>query len=653
MSTEVRQWITSVDQRDGATAVSRLETSVGHGVRLPDNVYRAVAEMPYSVLLETSRVDSENRCSYLFLHPKYVVSANRLEEIPSVFARIEAALADGLHVAGFFSYECGYHFQPGLADTDSSRVLPLVWLGIYDKPFVFDHAQGWVKQPPVLSLSQTREPKITAPASLNLEITKEEYCKNILKIKEYIAAGDTYQVNFTDRVSFQTHTSPEILFEELCNEQPTAYSAFMNVGGCYILSFSPELFFRIDEKRIVTRPMKGTMPRGPDINDDARAMSRLRNDEKNRSEHVMIVDLLRNDLGRICSAGSVQVQDLFSVEKYQHLLQMTSTIAGILRPNIGLYEIFQSLFPSGSVTGAPKIRTMQIIRELERKPREIYTGAIGYMSPDRSSVFNVAIRTLLMRDGTVQMGVGGGVVADSEPEGEYRECQLKASFLSRRHRDCQLIETMLWERAFRFLSMHLDRLESSAAYFDFPFCRQVTLAHLKERSTSFRCGRQYRVRVLLSSTGEIIVESRELAENRWIGYVMLSQERTSSDDVFCRHKTTLRDRYDREYAKARAIGFDEVLFMNERNEITEGAISNIFIKRAGSLWTPPLACGVLPGIFRRVLLENQPFAKEKVLTVSDLETADAVFLCNSVRGMRMVKTLCVDASQIARLDESA
>jgi para-aminobenzoate synthetase/4-amino-4-deoxychorismate lyase len=356
----------------------------------------------------------------------------------------------------------------------------------------------------------------------------------------------------------------------------------------------------------------------------------------------MIVDLLRNDLGRICATGSIQVDGLFAVERYKTLLQMTSTVSGTLRSKISYYDIFRSLFPSGSVTGAPKIRTMEIIRELERTPRGVYTGAIGFISPHGTSIFNVAIRTLVMKDGRARMGVGGGIVADSEPSDEYRECLLKAAFLTRPRNDFQLIETMLWEKDFFLLSMHLERLESSAGYFNFAFNRQAVLSRLYELSNSFAAGKSYRVRLLLRSDGNFTVENSELHEEPCTISVQLSPERTSSTDVFMRHKTTQREIYNRGYTEAGAAGFDEVIFQNERGEVTEGAISNVFIKKSGKLLTPPLTCGVLPGVFRRHLLKTDPSVEEGIVTVEDLKTADAVFLCNSVRGLREVKSICFD-----------
>jgi para-aminobenzoate synthetase / 4-amino-4-deoxychorismate lyase len=604
---------------------------------LPEKARRLACESPGAVLLETSRFDLSNAHSYLFLNPVSVLSVSEECEIPQLFSKIEKALARDLHVAGYFSYECGYHFEPS-AGSAGNQELPLAWFGIYEKPCVFNHAKGYFEgDDPIQSVeTNSRESLDRVSDHFDFGMTLSQYCSSVLKIKEYIAAGDTYQVNFTNEVSLDVDTGPSAIFESLLHHQPVSYAALMHVAGHHILSLSPELFFRIENGRIMTRPMKGTMQRGLDLAEDLQAALRLQSDEKNRSEHVMIVDLLRNDLGRICTMGSVQVEDLFSVERYKTLLQMTSTVSGMLRLEISYYDIFRSIFPSGSVTGAPKIRTMQIIHELERKPRGVYTGAIGFFSPGGNSAFNVAIRTLVLRNDKARMGVGGGIVADSDPKDEYQECLLKAAFLTRARDDFQLIETMLWKDGIRFLLLHLDRMESSASYFNFVFDRRILLRRLLELSTRFDAGMSYRVRVLLSANGDLTITSSELLTECFTSDVTLSQESTSSTDLFLRHKTTRRGLYDRQYAEARANGFDEVIFKNERGELTEGAISNIFVKQAGKLFTPPLSCGVLPGVFRRHLLETYATAEERILTLEDLSAADEIFLCNSLRGLRKV-----------------
>lgn len=606
--------------------------------QLPSWLHSVVARNPGSVLLQTSRFDSFNKQSLLFSGAVRTIAAVDLGEIPDLFRQIEEALASGFHVAGYVGYECGYHFEhfDGIAVTSSG--LPLAWFGVYRAPTIYDHATGRFDEALALPVTE-RASEVPGRFAeyVDLTIPERDYYAKIQRIKEYIAGGETYQVNFTDKVCVETKLSADQAFGALLEQQPVAYSALLNVAGQHILSLSPELFFKIEEDRIVTRPMKGTMPRGLDTAEDIEAALRLKNDEKNRSEHVMIVDLLRNDLGRICTMGSVRVEDIFSVERYETLLQMTSTVSGILRRGLSYYEIFKAMFPSGSITGAPKIRTMQIIREMEQTPRGVYTGAIGYISPNGSAAFNVAIRTLVLKDGEARMGVGGGIVADSEPSEEYRECLLKAEFLVRPPRDFQLIETLLWDGDFSFLASHLERLSASAEYFSFSYDRAAVMEQLMTASSVFLPGERYRVRLVLGAAGDVTVAATKLLPEVPSGLISLSRERTSSTDVFLRHKTTQRKLYESQFAEARANGFDDVIFLNERGEVTEGTITNIFVQRAGQLFTPPLSSGVLPGVFRRHLLETVPGAEECVLTLPDLATADAVFLCNSVRGLWQVK----------------
>ena len=615
-------------------------------VPLPRRFREEAARSLNAVLLETSRFDSENHNSYLFLNPNRLIVADRLEDIPKLFCEVEIALEQGLWVAGYLSYECGYHFERFPQITGPR---PLAWFGVYDQVTIFDHFRTAQDHEPATD-SEENEPlarREAYAARFELEFPKEGYVEAIDRIKEHLAAGDTYQVNFTHPLAFDSPLSAAEVFATLSAKQRVAYSAFVNIEGRPIISLSPELFFRTEADRIITRPMKGTMPRGLDRVDDARMANYLRNDEKNHSEHVMIVDLLRNDLGRICRSGTVQVENAFSVERYDTLHQMTSTVVGSLTPGISYYDIFRGLFPSGSITGAPKHRTMQIIHELERHSRGVYTGAIGFISPKRSSVFNVAIRTLVMQDGNLTMGVGGGIVADSEAEEEYQECLLKASFITRRHDPFQLIETMLWDGEFRLLNLHLDRLESSALYFDFPFDRSRITSILFDltRSATFDNATRNRIRVALSISGRVTAEASPHANDTSEIRIWLTDERISSSDPHRRHKTTRREQYDRLYKKARDHRFEDVLFTNENGEITEGAISNIFIEKMGKLLTPPLTSGVLPGVFRRHILETLDSSEEAVLSTDDLKSADGIFLCSSLRGLRRVGSFSTSLSE--------
>lgn len=606
---------------------------------LPPSLRTLAARSTDAVLLETSRFDPGNRHSYLFLHPTETFAAVSAQQLDALFQWIESSRNRGLHLAGYLSYECGYLLEEKLrnaAVSPSNNSLPLAWFGAYRQPFVFDHAAGEFlgPRPPEAPIPEAPE-RFATGADLN--ITPDEYAQRILAIKRYIEAGDTYQVNFTDSVTVPAPLEAAAAFAVLSQTQPVAYSALLHIADRHILSLSPELFFRIRNGHITTRPMKGTMPRGLDLAEDEQQALRLQSDEKNRSEHIMIVDLLRNDLGRICRMGSVHVDDLFSIERYRTLLQMTSTISGELTPSLSMGDIFRAIFPSGSITGAPKLRTMQIIRELERNPRGIYTGAIGHIPPSGEATFNVAIRTLVLHNGTATMGVGGGIVADSGPASEYRECQLKAQFLTRSAPPFQLIETMLFDgTTLPFLALHLDRLAASAAYFEFAFDRGSIESQLHQLKASFPPDRLQRIRLLLDAAGNITLTHAEITLDSSPLKIRISPHRTNSSDVLLRHKTTLREFYDCEYAQARSQGFDEVLFLNERDELTEGAISTLFIDRDGHLLTPPLSSGVLPGILRRHILATNPQAREQLVTLDDLRTAKSVLFGNSIRGLRRI-----------------
>jgi para-aminobenzoate synthetase/4-amino-4-deoxychorismate lyase len=615
----------------------------------PARYYPILMREPGAILLQTSRFSEDDHRSYLFFAPDRVLSATTLDEIPALFDDIEQALQTGAYVAGFMSYECGAHFQEIAGAKSANTGLPLASFGVYPRAYVFDHRAGTFEgsAPDESHVSPTRSadrPERGAPKGFEvlgarLEIASEEYAAKIELIKEYIRSGDTYQVNFTDKFLFEFEGSPLAMFAAANERQHVSYSAFLNLPDCQILSFSPELFFRVRDGRIFTRPMKGTARRGRYLSEDDAICQWLQHDLKNRSENVMIVDLLRNDLGRVCEFGSVETQELFTVEKYETLFQMTSSVSGVLRPGISYYEIFRSLFPCGSVTGAPKIRTMEIIGELERGLRGVYTGAIGFFSPKGEAVFNVPIRTVVLQGARGEMGVGSGIVIDSIAEDEYRECLLKAEFLAGSEQPFQLIESILWDGGYPLQPLHLERLQSSAEYFGFGFDLDATFALLEVNQKSLDRGTAYKVRLLLDKSGALSIENLALEKQEATGRVGVSSSRTSSDDRFLYHKTTRRELYDESYRQARQNGCDDVLFLNERDEVTEGAISNVFIETGGRLFTPPVICGLLPGVYRRHILETNACATEKVLSRKDLEAADAIYLCNAVRGLRKVTIL--------------
>jgi para-aminobenzoate synthetase/4-amino-4-deoxychorismate lyase len=347
------------------------------------------------------------------------ISAATPQQVLPALSRIETAAQNGLHAAGFLSYEAAPAFEPALRVKNPAG-FPLLWFGLFKARR--EIAAGKFFRHGEFELTDWRP-----------SIDENTYCRAVEQIRERIAAGDTYQVNFTFRLRANFRGGDLALYHRLCRRQRAGYCAYLNLGRYRILSASPELFFHWQNRQLTAKPMKGTRPRGRTPAEDRRYIEQLQTSAKERAENLMIVDLLRNDMGRISEFGSVRVSQLFEVERYETVLQMTSTIMSRLLPKVGLVEILQALFPSGSVTGAPKIRTMEIISELEDSPRQIYTGAIGVVSPGPEAAFNVAIRTLLIdtHSGLAELGVGSGITYDSTPEAEYQECLLKAEFVRR------------------------------------------------------------------------------------------------------------------------------------------------------------------------------------------------------------------------------
>lgn len=612
----------------------------------PAVVYSLVERTPGAALLEDAR--RGGNVSRLFLSPLRTLEVHAPDQIASFFAEIEKVVSEGKFAAGFFSYECGQAFEPTVHLKPGTAGFPLAWFGIYERAYVFDHVAGAFvgAMPDGLDATELNQEQV-APAEFEVlsSLSEDRFAASIAAIHEWIRAGDVYQLNFTYPLRLRApnceSSSAAALYAGLRRRQPVEYSAFLHWRpGHHILSLSPELFFQLEdrgaERRIVTRPMKGTAPRGRTSAEDRPIAEQLRNDEKNRSENVMIVDLLRNDLGRLCEFGSVEVEKLFEVERYPTLWQMTSTITGRLRSEIGYYDIFRALFPCGSVTGAPKVRAMQLLAQLEAEPRGVYTGSIGFFSRERT-VFNVAIRTLEVESADARMGVGSGIVIDSRAADEYRECQLKAEFLRQADGPFSLIETLRWENGYPLLSLHLDRLEDSAAYFDFEFDRVCVEAALLSAAHAFHDGAPRRVRLLLDPDGSAQIEAMKIGPDAdGAAKICLAGRRTDSSDRFLFHKTTRRALYAAIHKTAIDAGFADIVFFNEKDELTEGAISNVFIEKNGHWRTPPIACGLLAGVYRRHLLATRPGIEERILYLDDLKQADAIYRANAVRGLRRV-----------------
>ena len=561
---------------------------------------------------------------FYFSSPHIVLQTANVDEVRETLQEVENLVnANNWYAAGFVSYEAAPAFDDALRVLDSDG-FPLIWFGLYSKPHTLQTSEVF------------KDLRGLAEYVWQPSIEREEYNNAIRKIKDAIANGQTYQVNYTMRLGTEikadTGTDKRMgateeiwqLFLHLARSQ-NKYAAYINTENQIICSASPELFFKLDGDRIFSHPMKGTVKRGRTTQEDQEQMNWLHNSVKNRAENVMIVDMIRNDLGRVAETASVQVPELFKIEKYSTLFQMTSTVQA--KTNASLTEIFSALFPCASITGAPKVSTMKIISKLETTPRKIYTGSIGYIFPNRKAQFNVAIRTALVDKNNKQAeyGVGGGIVWDSTSTDEYSEALLKARVLTERPREFSLFETMLWtpDEGFFLLEKHMARMEDSADYLDFPFSREKLEYFTKELTNEFTSPK--RVKVLLDRFGEFSTESKEFYLENKVFKAHLAEQSINSNNVFLFHKTTRRDIYP-----APQSGFDDVLLFNEKNELTEFTIGNLVVEIEGELVTPPVTCGLLAGTFRAQLLETNQI-KERIIQKDELGKCTKIFLVNSLR----------------------
>lgn len=616
---------------------------------LPAQLHTLVEKTPGTILLETSR-PGKSAFSRIFTSPQRVFEARKAADLDALFPEIEHAIRHDRFAAGYFAYECGQCFEPTATQRPGRPGDLLAWVGIYERCFRFDHRNGTFIGDAPPGQPGVQQAKASPPPALSLSIDEPGYSARIAQIHEWIRAGDVYQLNFTFPLRAEIAESPAQLYARLQSAQPVGYCAFLHCQpGRYILSLSPELFFHLqqdaDIRRITTRPMKGTARRGRTTTEDRAIAMWLANDQKNRAENVMIVDLIRNDLGRICNFGSVHVDKLFEIERLPTLWQMTSAISGELQPEVHLKDIFRALFPCGSVTGAPKIRAVQLLTQLEDDSRGVYTGAIGFFSR-QESIFNVAIRTLTLEGRRATMGIGSGIVIDSDPAAEFRECRLKAEFLTRTTEPFSLIETMLWDNGFPLLDLHLARLTDSSDYFAFPCDRTEVKAALLTEAAAFLDPHPRRVRLLLDANGTVTINSVPLEPAPFgVQRVCIATERIDPNDAFLFHKTTHGALYRRTFAAASSEGFTDVLFLNTLGQLTEGAVSNVIIEKSGRWYTPPIECGLLPGVYRRHLLETRSNLEERVLNLADLKSADAIYICNAVRGLRKVQLSLIEDRQ--------
>jgi para-aminobenzoate synthetase/4-amino-4-deoxychorismate lyase len=564
---------------------------------------------------------------------------------PRLLDELQAALARGLYAVPLLTYELGAHLHGVPARVPDG---PLAQVLLFERMDKLDAAAvaAWI------AARAAQAPGPAGIAAVRPNVDEAAFTRAIHKIRAYIEAGDTYQVNYSYRLRFDAFGSPFALYARLRARQPVPYGALVGLpDGRTVLSLSPELFVRHDAGRLMARPMKGTAPAVPDEAANAVRARALAADPKNRAENLMIVDLLRNDLGRIARTGSVGVPALFEVRRYGDVLQMTSTVQAQLRRGVTLAELFAALFPCGSITGAPKRRTMEIIHELEPAARGLYTGALGWIDPPAAGAnagaggigdfcLAVPIRTLVLqpeqngvRHG--ELGVGAGIVHDSDPGAEFAECRLKAGFLANLGNDFELFETLCATRAggCRHTARHLARLAASAAYFGHPFDAARAHAVLLEACAELPDARPHRVRLALRPDGSFDVQTGPLAPLTEPVRLLLADEPVQSGDLFLRHKTSIRSRYDAAWRAAESAGAFDTLFFNERGELAEGGRSSVFVRIGERWYTPPLSSGVLPGVMRSVLLDDPAWrAIECPISRDALLRAQEIVVCNALRG---------------------
>ncbi|OGV41992.1 MAG: aminodeoxychorismate synthase, component I [Lentisphaerae bacterium GWF2_57_35] len=556
-----------------------------------------------------------------FESPSAIREGHDPASVHSILQFAESESQAGRWVALALSYEAAPAFDSA-AKVHQPDDFPLIWAASFE------------------TTSTDRIP-CSADGSSNPEwtplISRGDYSESIARIRQLIAQGDTYQVNYTFPMTARLAGDSLSIFDQLGRAQGAGFCAWLNLGRVHVLSLSPELFFERRGDRLVTRPMKGTLPRGRFTREDDAQAAALKSSPKNRAENVMIVDMLRNDLGKIAVPGTVQVTSLFDVEKYRTIFQMTSTVEAQLRDGLGLADIMTALFPCASVTGAPKLRTMEIIRELEPFARGLYTGAIGFLKPGGDAIFNVAIRTITLdtQTGDARYPIGGGITWDSTDEDEYQECLNKAAFLAQPPPEFELLESLLLENGAYFLAEgHLARLKDSCTYFEFPFPEDEIRRRLEELRIAHADG-SWKCRLLLNAQGAVRAEAAPAPAASPVR-LALAAEPVDSKNRFLFHKTTNRSLY--EAAKSAVPNGDDILLWNERGELTESTRANLVVEMDGRRYTPPLDCGLLPGVFRSELLRTGELV-EQILRQDDLHRAQAVYLINSVR--KWNKATCI------------
>lgn len=584
------------------------------------------------ILLENTKTAGED--AWLFHSPAAEVICRDGHQLSEAFQTLDALRQSGHYVAGYVSYEAGYYTVDRQTFDHCTARNDDILLHMY----AFKTAER-ISQDQVQRYFDALECGSADVEGLTFALSEDEYAQKFDVIQQNITDGNTYQINFTTHYDFLLKGHPFALYQALRQRQKVEYGALIKFPESTILSISPELFFRKKGQWIESKPMKGTFARGQNEVEDQAILQHMRADEKTLSENVMIVDLIRNDMSRITVPGTVSVNRLFEIQSYETVHQMISTVTGRVPTDISMREIFTNLFPCGSITGAPKIRTMEIIEQIEDAPRGVYTGAIGYMTPDNDMCFNVPIRTCVINeDGQARLGVGGGIIADSVCTEEYQECLLKARFLTGMTANVQLIESMRLMHqtaSIARLDAHLTRLTHSMAALGFKAQLASIQAALDELVTQPFTEDQ-KIRLVVDQQGNFELTHAPIIHHSSPLEIIISDVKVDSKHPLFPHKTTERTLYHKAYEAAKQHDCYDALLINERGEITEGSFHNVFIEKNGHWYTPPLTTGIVNGVMRQAWLQTLGnVCTEKLLYPQDIQMADRIVLTNSVRG-------CVD-----------
>jgi len=579
------------------------------------------------VLIEFPDSKSKQKSFRYYSKPEFYLTADDSIGCRRILSEIDSLLKEGYFLAGVINFEAGFF----LRDIPFSKQFS-------EKEFIKIGCYKGYREIAAEEIEKIQNRYYFSSPMNN--ITIEEYSEKFNYLKDLISEGKLYQINYTFKKNFNFWGDALSFFNTLRRNQNSRYNAFIRQGQKYILSLSPELFFYRKHLNFSSRPMKGTIEKAEQSSEDYKNIEKLMVDTKERAENSMIADLLRNDMGIISQWGTVSLKSHLNLESYPTVHQLTSEIESTLKKDVSWSEIFHAMVPGGSVTGVPRTESMKIIQEVEKSKRSVYTGAIGFIDPDNYSMFNIAIRTVELEGNTGTIGIGSGIVYDSNVEDEFYECEAKSSFFKKSFMPLDLIETFLWSRGrYYFKSEHLDRLCQSADFFHIPIDKNKLSRYLEDQAKAWPFDARYRVTFELSSHGKFFCRRVALGPKKRDYKLIVSSKILNSKDLFLKHKSAQRELFNNEYQKAIEAGFDDILFTNEKGNITETAIHNIFLQKEGIWYTPGSAEGLLEGVMRKKILKKYPSVVESEIPLAFLDSCKKVVLVNSVRGAGRVTSI--------------